>query len=967
MENDSIVITAKLNVQASQSLIEHDLDEIQKNLKPIEIKCAINDTALKNLQDQLGNLSQNLNINVGSVNAQSIQNSINEAVKADPIKINVEAQINSGEIKRQAKELKEMWGIDFAGESKESVKALNAELQNLLVNYDKAKSSYNFDELMSSWEKISEFVQKYSNGLKQITPEMEKINAILSKSKIFISEDEFKELKHIYETRSEIQKVLNNTLGVGKWSYDSSKASYGFDSFVQELNSNLYKDSGNEKITESIVEGLEQIAKLRHADVESARQWDQELEHILSQDANAWETYKNAVLDSLYAIRGEENPAAVDFIEIINEEELQQEQGRLRDYTEILEEGKRKIEALKAEIMSESGSDINSISSRFTSDAAGNIEGFVLAIQKSNGEVENLYHRLTEVEDESGKITREWERTQITGSDKGAEQFLTRLTNEANKLERSLVNAKSKADDLNAPRPIKSEEGKNTIAAAYNEAIAAIEKLRTADKTTFDELDNEAKKAIDNFNNIVRAQRNVETAATKLRAKPIEIIKEEEASGLDQFVAKISKSAVPNIDELKAKVEDLRTQLNKLGENDKQGLANYLDQFSLLESEFKAVNEQARVAKAAISELNRISNSAQFTRNAQNPDVQASISDIEKLKAKYQELFEALGKNNSPAKLQEISTKLTQLKPQLDNVIKGANNLNQQLRNMGADNTASANLEKLKNQMVSFSNANLKAVNSTKLMRDGVTTFAQGWQDLLARLNSGTLDAAGIQKLTQDFQVFKGEVNAVGLSATRVFTNMGSQLRMLATRYISLYAVVGYIKKMVTSVKELDTAMINVKRVTDETAESYQKFLTNANELARELHTTTSTLVESVYQWSKLGYDLQQSLDLAKSSTIFAKVADIDESTAITEMVATMKAFNIEAEKSIDIVDKLDILNNKFAVSASGLGEGLERSASALAMTGNSLEQTLAMLTGAGEVTQNLENTGNALKIMSLR
>jgi hypothetical protein len=67
------------------------------------------------------------------------------------------------------------------------------------------------------------------------------------------------------------------------------------------------------------------------------------------------------------------------------------------------------------------------------------------------------------------------------------------------------------------------------------------------------------------------------------------------------------------------------------------------------------------------------------------------------------------------------------------------------------------------------------------------------------------------------------------------------------------------------------------------------------------------------------------------------------------------------------VVDKLDKLNNNFAVSASGLGQGLERSASAMAMTGNSIDQTLALLTGAGEITQNLENTGNALRVVALR
>ena len=56
---------------------------------------------------------------------------------------------------------------------------------------------------------------------------------------------------------------------------------------------------------------------------------------------------------------------------------------------------------------------------------------------------------------------------------------------------------------------------------------------------------------------------------------------------------------------------------------------------------------------------------------------------------------------------------------------------------------------------------------------------------------------------------------------------------------------------------------------------------------------------------------------------------------------------------------------NEFAVSAAGLGEGLRVSASSLAVAGNDLNEALAMLTGAGEITQNLPETGklkNALR-----
>ena len=80
-----------------------------------------------------------------------------------------------------------------------------------------------------------------------------------------------------------------------------------------------------------------------------------------------------------------------------------------------------------------------------------------------------------------------------------------------------------------------------------------------------------------------------------------------------------------------------------------------------------------------------------------------------------------------------------------------------------------------------------------------------------------------------------------------------------------------------------------------------------------------------------------------------------------------MKAFNIEANDSITIVDKLNNLGNKYATSSADLGEGLTKSASALKLAGNDINQSLAMITGGTEITQDASEMGNAIKVMSMR
>jgi hypothetical protein len=330
-------------------------------------------------------------------------------------------------------------------------------------------------------------------------------------------------------------------------------------------------------------------------------------------------------------------------------------------------------------------------------------------------------------------------------------------------------------------------------------------------------------------------------------------------------------------------------------------------------------------------------------------------------------LQESLANDKSPENVARITARLNELGGSFKDATARSAELNQSLKDNDASAKFSAKLNNLKNQVDIFANTNRRATESLRLMRDGQTTFAQGWQNIRDALSNGNLDSAGLQRLTEQFRNFRGEADAAGMTVSRFFQSMQSQLRMVLQRWISLYAVIGYIRKMIDNVKELDNAMINLRRVTDETDAGYQRFLEDANELARQMKTTTASLVEMSYQWSKLGFEMNEALELSKASTIFMRVADVGQDQALSNLVTSLKAFRLEASQTMDVVDKLDKLNNEYAVSASGLGEGLERSASAMAMTGNSLEETLAMLTGAGEIVQNLENTGNALRVISLR
>ena len=129
--------------------------------------------------------------------------------------------------------------------------------------------------------------------------------------------------------------------------------------------------------------------------------------------------------------------------------------------------------------------------------------------------------------------------------------------------------------------------------------------------------------------------------------------------------------------------------------------------------------------------------------------------------------------------------------------------------------------------------------------------------------------------------------------------------------------------------------MTEVRKVSEGTEAQYKSQQT-VSSTAQEIASTNKELINSSADFSRLGYSLEQAESLAKNTTLFVNVGDgIDITAATEDMITAMKAFDIKAEDSIKIVDNYNQIGNKFALSATDIGEAMKRSASALE-TGNS-------------------------------
>lgn len=240
----------------------------------------------------------------------------------------------------------------------------------------------------------------------------------------------------------------------------------------------------------------------------------------------------------------------------------------------------------------------------------------------------------------------------------------------------------------------------------------------------------------------------------------------------------------------------------------------------------------------------------------------------------------------------------------------------------------------------------------------------------LARKQRLATNADELKEYTKQVNAIKAEATALGKTGRSAFEEIGNSFKRIgqfAYTYGVIQQIPNKIGEMYQEVVKVDTAMTNLYKVTDETSAAYDKFLKGSGTTAKELGRDISSYITQTSEWAKLGYNMNSSSELAKISSIYSNVGEVDDKTAVSDLVTVMKAYNMQDTQAMNIVDMLNQLGNQYATSAADLGTGLSKMASTMSMSGVSLEKSLAVLTGGVEITQDADALGNAIKVSVLR
>lgn len=523
-------------------------------------------------------------------------------------------------------------------------------------------------------------------------------------------------------------------------------------------------------------------------------------------------------------------------------------------------------------------------------------------------------------------------------------------TEEAKKLSSNLQNIVDQINALDKDHTSKGyASGVNGLKTSFN-----IAKEQVSDYTKeYQKLERQATSTLD----------NIHKQQTKLKAHGISSF-DRQISGYGNDKDRSFEARFRNLDKLNPQSKEYAETLGKI-------LVDWEKVNIQINEAIKAEGNLSVSATARQKKIEDVADSIQGLRNV------AMGSDVAKNKELKKYAFGDTTKNVDSGALHDLDVSLKNLKAVQNNpteFIKQLQALENELGNVS---------QKLTEYKKRFQESTSTTNESTNL-RNLVTTINKyeetlnnldKRQDLKKRLYD-IRDAAEAQSkpfnvLSNEFAELKIDMENAGIAAE----TLGQKLsRLFKEHFQTAIAMAGVamvkqgLREVYDNVVEIDDAMVELRKVTNESENAYSQFSDRAAKTARDLGASVSDYISATADWSRLGYNMPDAEELARVSTLLKNVGDGIESVtdASSYMTSVLKGFDLVAEDAQKVVDLVNEVANNEPASAEDILEILTRSGAALHEAGNDLDQAVALGVAMNSVTQNAESTGQTLKTVSM-
>ena len=192
------------------------------------------------------------------------------------------------------------------------------------------------------------------------------------------------------------------------------------------------------------------------------------------------------------------------------------------------------------------------------------------------------------------------------------------------------------------------------------------------------------------------------------------------------------------------------------------------------------------------------------------------------------------------------------------------------------------------------------------------------------------------------------------------------QAAQLAGYYLSLTDFIRYAQNGIQTIRELDSALAEMRKVSDESASSLKNLQDVSFDLADSVGTTAIQIQNSIADFMRIGDSAEEARKHALDANTLLQVSEFDNIEDATSALVSMN----QAWKDVDtqhINDVLNILGNNMPIATDELASSLQRSAGTLATLGATLEEAAALTVAGNSILQDPDSVAAGLRTIELR
>lgn len=635
------------------------------------------------------------------------------------------------------------------------------------------------------------------------------------------------------------------------------------------------------------------------------------------------------------------------------------------------------------------------------SSVISNLEKMLDSLGKGTGDFkqfENLSKELSSIVSEVQNLSKAFGKV----DDSGAKTLLSSIQNidkSLSELSQNILNVNKNMNNMggNTSGAVKQVEN---IGNAYQNAAKEAEKLADAQsklgqKTNISSgMKDTFHKTSENLEQVAQSEQKVQQEAVAIQSKWEQA--EKAIQNYMNAVTKLNnlkasdKSTGKKSYEIAGQIEEIE-KLKKEAYDARQVLSSMINPQNVDTDTWKryvdVINRLDQASNGSAESVNRLKDSLKNTLNSELNSLQNSIDKYQNIitQAKtYPSDFKPSTEYNTKlAKLESANEILKNYKASLQ----GVNELTKEQQNQ--INRLTQNCEKAATEFKNLSAAEkgtikvavekaIQRINKDLAENTKYSAEAKaGFNVLLEQLKSGD-PSINLRKITEEIiKIENAEIAAgrAGKSLWDIFKTKSTygfigQMQSYLSMYVGFYGMVNGVKKAVSTITELDTALVDLKKTTAMNENQLENFYYDSNNVAKQMGVTTQEIIDQASAWSRLGYSTAEAATtMAKLSSQFASISPgMSTDEAQEGLVSIMKAFDIDPnDVETEIMDKVNVLGNKFAENNQDVVEGLKRSAAAMSAMGQSFTDTAALFTGGMEILQDSESMGTALRSLSMR